>query len=54
MICSDPHNSHRSVEVEIVLQVLQYTALSTGIETSPAFGRIIVTFRIAAPVRKVV
>jgi hypothetical protein len=44
-IDSDPHNPHRPSDVEIVAQVLQYTARSTGIETSPGCGRIIVTFR---------
>jgi hypothetical protein len=50
MIRSDPHNPHRSTDVEIVSQAWQYTALSTGIETSPGFDRIIMTFRIDAPV----
>lgn len=50
IIRSDPHNPHRRTDVETVLQAWQYTALSTGIETSSGFDRIIMTFRIVAPI----
>ena len=49
MIRSDPHNPQRSTDVEIISQVWQYTALSTGIEIRAGSDRIIVTFRIDAP-----
>ena len=32
---SDPHNPQRPSDFETILQALQYTAFSTGIETSP-------------------
>lgn len=50
MTRSDPHNPHRPTDVEIILQAWQYTAVSTGIETTPGFDRIIVTFRINVPI----
>jgi hypothetical protein len=50
-ILSDPHNPQRPVEVEIISQAWQYTALSTGIETSPGSGLIMTTLRIGPPAR---
>lgn len=50
MTRSDPHNPHRPTDVETISQDWQYTAFSTGIETSPGFDRMIVIFRINAPI----